>query len=113
MGIPLHKPDYNGMGGPAPMWGATSMNIDLVINARGRICLLHDQPFESTPLWVRYWQERHEIDILFDNSTSKTLESKVSDLAHQYFLNSERVLVVRLEDGKPVEGYETLLLCEP
>ena len=88
------------------------VNIDLIVNARGRVCLIHDEPFTGTPLWVRYSLSTKKLEILFDNGSRDLIESEVPDDVHPYLLQVSKVLLVRMEGARPVEGFDTNFLRE-
>ncbi|QQR68609.1 MAG: hypothetical protein IPI58_07100 [Alphaproteobacteria bacterium] len=86
------------------------MNIDLVVNARGKVCLIHDAPFAGTPLWVRYHTDMRRIEVLFDNGTSDTIEHPVPDDVHPYLMRINKILIIRIDGDEPVEGYDTAFI---
>ncbi|NBX74085.1 MAG: hypothetical protein EBQ89_07275 [Alphaproteobacteria bacterium] len=86
---------------------APMMNIGLSINARGKVYLLHDQPFASPPLWVIYDIHQRRMKIIFDNSQEYPIHWQAPDDAHQILVNLKKILIVRVLDKKPVEGFET------
>lgn len=98
--------DNNGLAPPS------AMKINLIVNAKGKVCLLHDEPFSATPIWVKYNQNQHVVDILFDNGTTHQAIRNVPPNIDSYLVNSNRVMIILIEDRKPVEGWETILLNE-
>lgn len=86
--------------------------INMLVNAKGKVCLVYDEPFDGVPLWVKYRKPSRKIDLLFDNGATMTLKNDVPDQLDSYLINCNRVTIVRIEDQKPVEGWETILLNE-
>lgn len=87
------------------------MNIGLVVNARGKLCLVHDEPFEATPLWVGYHVDRRNLEIIFDTGGTYPIAWEATDEMHGYLVKMGKILIIRMEDRKPVEGYDTSFLC--
>ena len=83
------------------------MNIGLVVNARGKLCLVHDEPFEATPLWVAYHIDKKQLELLFDTGSTYPVDWDASDAMHNYLLKATKILIIRMENKKPVEGYDT------
>ena len=86
------------------------MNIGLVVNARGKLCLVHDEEFEAMPLWVGYHVDRHQIEIIFDTGGTFPIEWEATDEMDNYLLKVSKILIIRMENRKPVEGYDTSFL---
>lgn len=86
------------------------MNIGLVVNARGKLCLVHDEPFEATPLWVGYHVDRKQIEIIFDTGGTFPIEWEATDEMNAYLMRINKILIIRMENRKPVEGYDTSFL---
>lgn len=86
------------------------MNIGLVVNARGKVCMVHDEPFEATPLWVGYHIDKKRIEMIFDTGTTQMLDWEANDEMHNYLLKINKILIIRMEDRKPVEGFDTSFL---
>ena len=86
------------------------MNIGLVVNARGKVCLVHDEPFEATPLWVGYHVDKKQLEVIFDTGGSFPIEWEATDEMNNYLLRINKILIIRMEDKKPVEGYDTSFL---
>lgn len=86
------------------------MNIGLVVNARGKLCLVHDEPFEATPLWVGYHVDKRQLEIIFDTGATFPIEWEATDEMDDCLLKISKILVIRMENRKPVEGYDTSFL---
>ena len=86
------------------------MNIGLVVNARGKLCLVHDEPFDATPLWVGYHVDKKQLEIIFDTGATFPIEWEATDEMDGYLLKISKILVIRMENRKPVEGYDTSFL---
>ncbi len=83
------------------------MNIGLIINAKGKACLVHDAPFEAVPVWITYDIDTRGMKIIFDTGTNKMIDSPLSDEVHDHLMKIGKILLVRMEDNRPVEGYDT------
>jgi|SRR5580698_3455640 hypothetical protein len=88
----------------------SAMNIGLVVNSRGRMCMVHDQPFEHTPLWVGYHIDRWQVEIIYESGGSFLIDWEATEEMHHYLLKINKILIIRMEDKKPVEGYDTSFL---
>jgi hypothetical protein len=86
------------------------VNIGLVVNARGKLCLVHDEPFEATPLWVGYHVDRKQVEIIFDTGGTFPIEWEATDEMNAYLMRIDKILIIRMENRKPVEGYDTSFL---
>jgi len=86
------------------------VNIGLVVNARGKLCLVHDEPFDATPLWVGYHVDKKQLEIIFDTGATFPIEWEATDEMDGYLLKISKILVIRMENRKPVEGYDTSFL---
>lgn len=86
------------------------MNIGLVVNARGKMCLVHDEEFEAVPLWVGYHVDRRQIEIIFDTGATFPIDWEAPDEMDKFLLKIKKILIIRMENKKPVEGYDTSFL---
>lgn len=86
------------------------MNIGLVVNARGKLCLVHDEPFQSTPLWVGYHVDKKSLEIIFDTGATYPIDWEATEEMHNYLNKAAKILIIRMKDRKPVEGFDTSFL---
>jgi len=86
------------------------VNIGLVVNARGKVCIVHDEPFEATPLWVGYHIDKKQLEVIFDTGGSFPIEWEADDEMNNYLLKINKILIIRMEDKKPIEGFDTSFL---
>jgi len=86
------------------------VNIGLIVNARGKLCLVHDEAFEATPLWVGYHVDRRKLEIIFDTGGTYPIDWEATDEMNGYLLRTDKILIIRMENRKPVEGYDTAFL---
>ena len=86
------------------------MNIGLVVNARGKMCLVHDEPFAASPDWVGYHIDRRKIEVMFEGGGTFLIDWEATDEMHSYLIRINKILIIRMEDRKPVEGYDTSFL---
>ena len=89
---------------------AYDMNIAVRVNVHEQVMLLHDEPFDQTPLWIRYKNASRQLDILFQDGSIHTLPLPMDDTVHKYLVKSAKVTVILVENNKAVEGWETVLL---
>lgn len=105
-------------GGEPPLSGGTipgdyeNIAISLVINARGRACLIHDGPFEATPVWIKYLTAKRKIQFIYDNGTSRIIDYLMDEKIHKQLLNIGKLFLIRTEKGKPIEAFDTNLIKE-
>ncbi|MDD3371502.1 MAG: hypothetical protein PHE27_06735 [Alphaproteobacteria bacterium] len=86
------------------------MNIGLVVNARGKMCLVHDEPFEATPLWVGYHVDKKRLEIIYDTGDTYPISWEATAEMHNFLIKINKILIIRMENKKPVEGYDTSFL---
>lgn len=86
------------------------MNIGLVVNARGKLCLVHDEPFEATPLWVGYHTDKKRLEIIFDTGGTYPIDWEATEEMNAYLSRTKKILIIRMENRKPVEGFDTSFL---
>ena len=82
------------------------MNIDLMAGNRVAPCIAHDAPFSANPLWVRYEAASKLLSIVFEDGDARPLPTAVNDHMAQHLQRARKIMLVRLHDGRPVEGYE-------
>jgi len=73
------------------------------------MCMVHDNKFPDVPIWVGYHVDRQIIEVFFRNGGSIPIDWRVTDDMHNYMLKINKILVIRMEARKPVEGYDTSL----
>lgn len=95
-----------------PQGGYADVAISIVINARGRACLIHDGEFEATPVWVKYLTAKRKIQFIYDNGTSRIIDYIMDDKIHKMLLNISKLFLVRTDKGKPIEAFDTTLIKE-
>ena len=86
------------------------MNVGLVVNARGKVCLVHDEPFEAVPLWVGYHIDKKKLEIIYDTGGTYPIEWVINGEMNNYLLKINKILIIRMENKKPVEGFDTSFL---
>lgn len=92
--------------------GYRDVSTSLVINARGRACLIHDGEFEATPVWVKYLTNIRKIQLVYDNGTDRIIDYVMDDKMHKKLLNITKLFLIRTDHGKPIEAFDTTLLKE-
>ena len=86
--------------------------ISIVVNARGRVCLIHDGEFEATPVWIKYLYAQRKIQLIYDNGTDRVIDYVMTDKMHKILLDCDKLFLIRTENGKPIEAFDTTLLKE-
>jgi hypothetical protein len=86
------------------------VNIGLVVNARGKVCLVHDEAFEATPLWVGYHIDKKRLEIIFDTGSTYPIDWESTAEMDNYLQKINKILIIRMENKKPVEGFDTSFL---
>lgn len=89
-----------------------TIGISLVVNGRGRACLIYDRPFKATPVWVKYLTKAKKLKLIFDNGTEYVINYVMNDKQNKMLLNLEKLFIIRVEDNKPVEGFDTTIIKE-
>jgi len=86
------------------------MNIGLVINGKGKICLVHDEPFQRIPAFVKYHIDRLQLEISFEGGDTYPIDWVSTPEMDRHMLVASKILLIRMEHKAPVEGYDTSLL---
>lgn len=86
--------------------------VSLVVNARGRACIIHDGEFEATPVWIKYLVSHRKIQFIYDNGTNRIVDFVMDDKMHKILLNIGKIFLIRTDQGKPIEAFDTNLLKE-
>ena len=72
------------------------MNLGLVVNARGKICIVHDGTFKQ--LWVGYHLDRMHIEIILDNGEGYPVEWTADLEMDSYLSRISKILIIRMEN---------------
>ena len=86
------------------------MNIGLVVNANGKMCLVHDELFERPIYWVAYHLEKSQLEIMFYPEGSYLISWNATLAMADYLAGTHSILLIRMEDKQPIEGYDCSLL---
>ncbi|MCL2504670.1 MAG: hypothetical protein FWE93_00210 [Alphaproteobacteria bacterium] len=86
------------------------MNIGIIVNSRCKVCLVHDGSFDATPLWVGYHVDTRKLEIIYDTSATYEIDWEATDEMNIYLMKINKILIMRVEDGNPIEGFETSFL---
>lgn len=87
--------------------------IAIVVNARGRACMLHSKPFIGNPIWIKYLVNKRKVKIIFDNGTEHVIDYIMDDKKHKLLLNVVKLFLIRTDEkGVPIEGFDTSLIKE-
>ncbi len=103
-----------------PLTGDTQMDehegyyaaLSLVVNARGRACLIHDGEFEATPVWIKYLVVKRQLQFIYDTGAKRTFSYVMEDKMHKVLLNIDKIFLIRTDHGKPIEAFDTTLIRE-
>lgn len=88
------------------------ISMSFVVNARGRACLMHAKRFNANPVWVKYLTSQRKLQLIFDDGTNYTVNYVMNEKANKILLNLDKVLIFYVEDGKPIDGYDTKIIRE-
>jgi hypothetical protein len=86
------------------------MNIGLVVNARGKKCLVHDEEFEAVPLSVGYHVDKRQLEIIFDTGSTYPIDWEAIDEMDEFLRKISTILIIRMVNKRPIEGYNTSFL---
>lgn len=86
------------------------LNMELIVNARGKMCLVHDRAFWAIPLWVGYHVDKRQLEIIFETGDTYPIDWAATDEMDGHLLSIDKILIIRMRGGKPVEGYSTSFL---
>ncbi|MEJ0062022.1 MAG: hypothetical protein WDO70_02145 [Alphaproteobacteria bacterium] len=79
----------------------------MIINAKGKVCLVHDEAFEAVPVWVAYDIDAKKMKIIFDTGTDYPMDWMATDEVNYYLTKIRKILLIRIENEKVIEGYDT------
>jgi hypothetical protein len=85
------------------------MNIGLIVNARGKMCIVHDELFPGVPLWVAYHTDKMQLEIIFESGATYPIDWRATPEMDQYIRKIDKILIIRMEEKKPIEGYDASL----
>lgn len=86
-------------------------NIGLVVNAMGKMCLVYDEVFEQGAVYCfEYHLDIKKIEIIFMSGETYLIDWRATDDMHDFLLKINRILMIRMENKKPVEGWDTSFL---
>lgn len=85
------------------------MNIDLISGDRVAPCIAHDAPFSASPVWVRYETGPRRMSIIFEDGAAHDISTPVDEQIATRLKWARKIMLVRLQGGRPVEGYECRL----
>ena len=90
------------------------INLELIINDRGKLCLLHDKKlgaaFGTIPFFAGYHIDKKQLEIMFNTGFSMPINFVLSDEIQQSLLKEKRILMVRMNNNKAVEGFDVVLV---
>ncbi|MDX1922582.1 MAG: hypothetical protein SFW65_05600 [Alphaproteobacteria bacterium] len=89
-----------------------TISFSILVNARGRVCMLYNKPFNAIPVWVKYLTKQRKLHLIFDNGMEYTISYIMDDKYNKLFLNLTKLFIVRFEDMKPIEGFDTNVIKE-
>jgi hypothetical protein len=89
-----------------------TISFSILVNARGRVCMLYDKPFNAIPVWVKYLIKKKKLQLIFDNGMEYIINYVMDDKFNKIFLNLNKLFIVRFEDMKPIEGFDTSVIKE-
>lgn len=88
----------------------SEMNIGLVINAKGKVCLVYDRPFrcvpDNDPVHVRYDLTHRRMYVVFETHFAFAIDWVSTDEIDSYLRAISKILLIRMDNKKPVEGYD-------
>ena len=85
-------------------------NVGLVVNQRGKLCLVYGQPILLEPLWVAYHVDKKQLEIIFVDDVSWAIGWEATDDMDAFLKQTNKILLIEMKDKKPVEGYDTSLI---
>jgi len=84
--------------------------MELLVNERGEALVVHDRPLSGTPEWAEYDRSARRLAILFEDGTSLDVGFAIDPSMDEYLQNAKTLLLVRMENMKPAEGYDLRLV---
>ncbi len=90
-----------------------SMNIGLVQNARGKLCLVHDQPFSAITgpqPHVRYDCRGKKMYLCLAEGIVFPIEWEATEEVDALFKETDKIIFIRMFNKRPLEGFEASLI---
>ncbi|MCI0148162.1 NACHT domain-containing protein [Paraburkholderia sediminicola] len=113
------KPEYDDVDRASEYWGDDSPpagaiglggNVGLIANARGKLCIVHDKPMSVWLHWVGYDIDQRRLKFLFADGSERTIDWRAPDEMHAVLMEADRLLVIRMHEKRPVEGFDVDLV---
>ena len=81
------------------------MNIVLTVNEQSQAMLFHDMPLGFMPNWVEFSWDQRGIRIISNEGKEYSAGVLVNLVAWSQLNGVHEILLVRMENKKPLEGY--------
>ncbi len=87
------------------------MGMVITINNKNEAMLIHSEPLGFRPYWVEY-SKGSGIRIVSQEGEEYTTSVQVKPEANGLLKGLSRILVVQVQDGKPVEGFQVSFISQ-
>ncbi|NCC21491.1 MAG: hypothetical protein EOM26_03405 [Alphaproteobacteria bacterium] len=78
------------------------MKVDLAVNSKGEVWVLHTRPFPGILLWAEYDADTEAVTLCMEDGKIQELGIKVNQQVGKFLLRAKRVFTI-LTDGKKIE----------
>ena len=85
-------------------------NVGIVVNARGKLCVVHDQQVLTAPAIFLYNAHTRKLNLIFINDSNILFSWGATEEIHKLLISHDNMLLVQMQDKIPVRGYSTSLI---
>lgn len=89
-----------------------TMAVDVAVNEKSGVWVLHDRPFESDIRYIEYRAASAELIFHGNNGRTWPLGMKVPARTQRKMQNAARADLYYIPDGKRIEGYKRVPLIQ-
>lgn len=89
---------------------ASQMKVDLVINPKSKVWLLHDKRFTDIVMWAEYDVDSASLCLVMKDGKTQDLGMKIHPPMRKYLRAARQLFTVLLENEKMVDTYILPLL---
>ncbi|MBL8531418.1 MAG: pentapeptide repeat-containing protein [Hyphomonadaceae bacterium] len=89
---------------------APPRKINMLVNAKGKVCIVYDQRFPVQATYARYDRHARKVWLGFADGSTLEMVRRVPDNLHPFLIGADTCMSILIENRKPSEGSELPLL---
>lgn len=89
---------------------APERKINMLVNAKGKVCIIYDQRFPVQATYARYDRQSRKVWLGFADGSTLEIIDRASDALHTFLIGADTCMAVLVENRKPTEGFELPLI---